>query len=116
MRIRIDRQEKIPLYLQIAQQIKEMIFDGSLVDGYPLPSERNLAKELNVHRNTVVRAYSDLRAEGLLLSYQGLGYRVNYRNMFFGMVKKPVNWEALIKDDYVSFESDFDDLYSKAYE
>ena len=116
MRIQIDRRSKTPMYLQISRQIKEQIFSGSLVDGYPLPSERSLARELSVHRNTVIRAYSDLKAEGLILSYQGQGYRVNYRTLFYGMVKKPVNWESLIKEDYVSFESDFDQLFSKSYE
>lgn len=84
-----------------------MIYEGSLTDGYALPSERKLAKELNIHRNTVIRAYSDLKDEGLISSYQGVGYSVSYRNMFYGMVKKPVNWEALVKDEYLGFSGDF---------
>ena len=58
MKLRIDRKSRLPVYIQLYQQIKEMIFDGSLVDGYSLPSERSLAKELGVHRNTIIRAYS----------------------------------------------------------
>lgn len=116
MKITIDKNEKIPLYLQIAHQLKRMIFDGSLVDGYTLPSERSLAEKLNVHRNTVVRAYSELKDEGLITSYQGKGYQVRYGKMFYGMVKKPMNWEALIKEQYLHFESDFDSLFKKSYE
>ncbi len=116
MRIHIDREEKTPLYLQIYQQIKRMIFEGGLVDGQHLPSERSLAAKLHVHRNTVVRAYSDLKDDGLIISYQGVGYRVSYRSMYRDMVKKPVSWEALIKEEYLSFETDFDDLFSKSYE
>lgn len=116
MKIRIDRQEKIPLYLQISGQIKDMIFNGSLVDGYTLPSERSLAKELHIHRNTVVRAYSELKDEGLITSYQGQGYHVKYRSMFYGMVKKPVSWDAMIKEEYLTLQSDFDSLFQKSYE
>ena len=116
MRININRNEKTPLYLQISEQIKNMIYEGSLADGHTLPSERKLAKELNIHRNTVIRAYSDLKDEGLISSYQGVGYSVSYRNMFYGMVKKPVNWESLVKDEYLGFPGDFDDLFSKTYD
>ena len=100
MKLRIDRKSRLPVYIQLYQQIKEMIFDGSLVDGYSLPSERSLAKELGVHRNTIIRAYSELRDEGLLTSYQGIGYQVRYKSMYEGMIRKKVNWEALIKDEY----------------
>ena len=116
MNLTIDRESKTPLYLQLSQQLKEMIFQGYLADGCPLPSERRFAEELNVHRNTIVRAYSDLKDEGLVVSYQGLGYRVSYRSMFYGMIKKPVNWEALLKEEYAGFASDFDDLFSRSYE
>lgn len=116
MKLKVDRNAKIPIYLQLSQQIKELIFNGSLVDGYLLPSERALANELNVHRNTIVRAYSELKDEGFLASYQGLGHRIRYRSMYYGMIRKPVNWNALIKEDYIGFDTDFDDLFSKSYE
>lgn len=116
MKITVNRSEKIPLYIQLSGQIKRMIFDGTLVNGSKLPSERRLAEQLNIHRNTVVRAYTELRDEGLVSSYQGQAYHVTYGSMFYGMVKKPVNWEALIKDEYISIESDFDDLFNKTYE
>lgn len=116
MNITVDRNEKTPMYLQIYSQIKTMIFNGILVNGTRLPSERKLADNLNVHRNTVVRAYSELKGEGLISSYQGQAYHINYGTMFYGMIKKPVNWEALIKDEYVSMESDFDELFRKTYD
>lgn len=116
MNITINREEKIPLYIQISSQIKNLIFSGKLVKGSRLPSERQLADNLNVHRNTVIRAYSELKGEDLISSYQGQFYYVNFGTMYYGMVKKPVNWEALIKDEYISFDSDFDELFNKSYE
>lgn len=97
MNITVDREGRTPLYLQISNQIKSMIFDGRLVNGSRLPSERVLAANLKVHRSTVIRAYAELKDEGLISAYQGQAYHVNYGSMFYGMVKKPVNWEALNK-------------------
>ena len=71
MKILIDKRKKVPVYLQIAEQIKEYIFDGAISDGYALPSERVLAADLGVHRNTVTKAYHELKAEGLLVASQG---------------------------------------------
>ena len=79
MNLKIDRALKTPVYIQIRSQLKEQILSGRLSDGYALPSERTLAKDLGVHRNTVVRAYNELKADGLLSSYQGVGYRVACR-------------------------------------
>ena len=116
MKLKVDRNARVPIYLQLSQQIRELIFNGSLVDGYSLPSERALAGELGVHRNTIVRAYSELRDEGLLTSYQGVGYRVRYKSIYEGMIKKNVNWEALVRDDFTDFQMDFDELFSRSYE
>ena len=66
MNITINRNEKNPLYIQISSQIKEMIFSGKLVNGSKLPSERQLADNLKVHRNTVIRAYNELKDEDLI--------------------------------------------------
>ena len=70
MKLKVDKTASEPIYMQLSRQIKKLIFNGSLVDGYSLPSERGLARELGVHRNTIVRAYSELKDEGLMTSYQ----------------------------------------------
>ncbi|MBQ3611154.1 MAG: PLP-dependent aminotransferase family protein [Firmicutes bacterium] len=116
MNITVNKSEKTPLYLQISGQIKKMIYNGTLVNGSKLPSERQLADNLNVHRNTVVKAYAELKYDDLISSYQGQYYYVSFGTMYYGMVKKPVNWEALIKDEYISFDGDFDELFNKSYE
>ena len=56
MNITINRNSETPIYLQIAGTIKNMIEKNELVKGYKLPGERQLASELGVHRNTVVKA------------------------------------------------------------
>ena len=80
MQIRIDKNQGIPLYWQISDQIKEKIITGQLPDGAVLPSERAMAQRLGVHRNTVIKAYTHLKDEELLESEQGVGYSVTYRS------------------------------------
>ena len=76
MTIRIDKDAKVPVYLQIADQIKAQIISGALPRGGTLPSERALAQILDVHRNTVVKAYSELKSDAWVESRQGVGYVV----------------------------------------
>ena len=122
MKILIDKRKKVPVYLQIAEQIKEYIFDGAISDGYALPSERVLAADLGVHRNTVTKAYHELKAEGLLVASQGKDYRVaryadeSSASRRKAVPPKPVNWEGIMKDEYAGFESEFDQLYSKSFD
>jgi len=72
----VDKVGGAPLYWQISDQIKEMILSGNLTDGVILPSERVLAERLDVHRNTVIKAYGCLKDNELIDSVEGVGYRV----------------------------------------
>ena len=68
MTIKIDKDAKVPVYLQIAEQIKAQIISGALPRASTLPSERALAQILDVHRNTVVKAYSELKSDAWIES------------------------------------------------
>ena len=68
-----------PLYRQIASAIRTCIFAGTLTPGVKLPSSRELAKRLDVHRRTVVAAYQLLEREGLVYSGVGQGTFVGER-------------------------------------
>lgn len=67
MNIKINRISQTPLYLQIKCAIQNLILSGEIVPGYKMPSERKLADELSVHRNTVIKAYYELVDEGYLI-------------------------------------------------
>ncbi|MDF2628529.1 MAG: class aminotransferase protein [Symbiobacteriaceae bacterium] len=69
----LDRSSSTPLYQQLREQIKQRIFSGSLPAGTRLPPERTLANTLGVNRTTVVNAYRDLAAEGLVEGRVGHG-------------------------------------------
>ena len=57
MNIRINRSSQTPIYLQIKCAIQNLILSGELSPGYKMPAERKLAGELDIHRNTVIKAY-----------------------------------------------------------
>ncbi|MBQ8135082.1 MAG: GntR family transcriptional regulator [Clostridia bacterium] len=62
-----------PIYEQITSQIKEMIMNGTLKEGEPLPSMRNLAQQLRISIITTKRAYEELERDGFIESFTGKG-------------------------------------------
>ncbi|NPV93060.1 MAG: PLP-dependent aminotransferase family protein [Firmicutes bacterium] len=78
MDISLDRASSTPLYLQLRNQLREMILSGSLPPGYRLPPERKLAETLEVNRSTVISAYRELESAGLVRSHVGRGTSVTY--------------------------------------
>ena len=73
MDIIINRESKTPVYLQIKKQIENMIAEGKLPANFILPAERTLSEKLRVNRSTVIKAYLELKAEGLVESRVGSG-------------------------------------------
>lgn len=73
MRLKINKELSLPVYRQFIDGIKEQILSGTLPAGFVLPPERKLAAENDVSRTTVVRAYDELKALGLVASYRGKG-------------------------------------------
>ncbi|HHV99862.1 MAG TPA: PLP-dependent aminotransferase family protein [Clostridiaceae bacterium] len=75
--IELKRKSELKLWRQIYQALKDLMLSGKLKAGEALPSTRELARELNVSRNTVCEAYNLLIAEGFLISRQGAHTRVS---------------------------------------
>lgn len=73
MGFHISTASRLPIYQQLAQQIREAIARGELQPEASLPSVRQLSRELIVNPNTVARAYTELEREGLLVSRPGRG-------------------------------------------
>lgn len=67
-----------PIYVQLMRQIKHAVATGALAGGTQLPSVRQLAGELVINPNTVVRAYRELEELGLLEAVAGRGWFVSY--------------------------------------
>ncbi len=73
MEFRLDPKSGVPFYRQIIEQIKFGIARGVLAPSDQLPTVRQLAVDLSVNPNTVVRAYRELEIEGVLETHQGSG-------------------------------------------
>ena len=73
MRLNIDPDSGVPVYLQIAHSIKRSIAMGSLREGEQVPSVREVAEVLTVNPNTVAKAYQLLERDGVVVSRKGVG-------------------------------------------
>jgi GntR family transcriptional regulator len=77
----LDLQSGMPVYRQIADQVRGAIAAGALSSGDQLPTVRQLAVDLEVNPNTVVRAYRELEYNGLLETHQGTGTFISDQKM-----------------------------------
>jgi GntR family transcriptional regulator len=73
MLIRIEKGSAVPISSQIAEQIAMLCASGKLAPGDRLPSVRELARELAVNQNTILRVYERLVRDGLLEMRHGQG-------------------------------------------
>jgi GntR family transcriptional regulator len=69
----IDLHSGVPVYRQLIDQVRGGIAAGSLSPGDQLPTVRQLAVDLEINPNTVMRAYRELELGGLLETHQGTG-------------------------------------------
>jgi DNA-binding transcriptional MocR family regulator len=117
MNIRINKDSETPYYKQIAEAIRCMIRNQELIHGYKMPSERKLAAELGIHRNTVIKAYGELVSEGLMTVSRSApkGYFIdipaeddNFTNRFFPL-------EKMILYNYDRHAREFMDIFADTY-
>ncbi len=76
MNIKVDINSQIPVYKQIINVIQDLIFTGKYKNGDFLPSMNILSDELQISKETVKKAYSILRQQGLIDSIQGKGFYI----------------------------------------
>ena len=69
----IDPMSGVPVYRQLADQLRERILSGELLPRTPLPSAKTLAQEHGIAVGTVTRAVEVLRQEGLVRTIPGRG-------------------------------------------
>jgi GntR family transcriptional regulator len=74
--LNVDRSDQTALHLQVAAEIRRAIADGEAAPGDRLPPAKDFATELGVNTNTVLRAFHQLRDEGILEFQRGRGITV----------------------------------------
>ncbi len=65
------------IFLQIADSISEKVIVGQYPPGEKIPSVRDLATDIGVNPNTVMRTYAELQSRGIIENKRGIGYYVN---------------------------------------
>ena len=70
---RLDGASGVPVYRQLIDQVLVAIASGTLQAGDQLPTVRQLAVDLSINPNTVMRAYKELEIRGILTTQQGTG-------------------------------------------
>jgi len=97
-RFRLDLQSGVPVYRQIIDQVFGGIASGSLVVGDQLPTVRQLAVDLSINPNTVVRAYRELELGGLLETHQGSGTFISSQKLRGGEVERARQLVQIVAD------------------
>ena len=77
MQLHVNTGDGVPIYLQIANQIKHLVGARRLAPGDEIPPIRVLAQQLVVNPNTVARAYLELEREGVVVKRHGSGTYVS---------------------------------------
>ncbi|MBS1835522.1 MAG: GntR family transcriptional regulator [Acidobacteria bacterium] len=80
-RFHLDLHSGVPVYRQIIDQVVGGIATGMLSGGDQLPTVRQLAVDLSINPNTVIRAYRELEIRGLLETQQGTGTFISHKKI-----------------------------------
>jgi GntR family transcriptional regulator len=92
----LDLRSGVPLYRQIIDQVMGGIAAGSLAGGDQLPTVRQLAVDLSINPNTVVRAYRELEIRGVLETQQGTGTFISHQTVERDEVERQRRLDELV--------------------
>lgn len=108
--LQLQTESRIPLYIQLRDQLRALVHSGELRLGDRIPASRELAQQLGVHRTTVANAYAELESEGLIEGHVGRGtficgdsaprpFTPPVRPHGFNGENGGVRWESLFADE-----------------
>ncbi len=101
--IQLSSDRKISYQRQLIEAIVSAILDAKISPHNPLPSSRELAKQLGIARNTVVHAYQQMIDDGYLISRERSGYFVN-QNILSGRVESPAAADDAASEDNIRWQ------------
>src|SRR5205809_7107775 len=94
----LDPRSGVPVYRQIIDQVQGGIASGSLAAGDQLPTVRQLAVDLAINPNTVLRAYRELELGGLLETHQGTGTFISQQKLKRGDAERDRQLSQIVSD------------------
>ena len=80
-RFTLDLRSGVPVYRQIIDQVQAGVATRALAPGHQLPTVRQVAVDLAINPNTVLRAYRELEIRGVLETQQGTGTFISHRRV-----------------------------------
>lgn len=92
----IDFNAAYPIYEQVIEEIKKEVVRGELKPGAKLPSQRQLARKIEVNPNTVQRAYREMEQRGLVETKRGRGTFIKDDDQVMIEIKKDMAETAVI--------------------
>jgi GntR family transcriptional regulator len=95
---RLDMQSGVPLYRQLIDQVQAAIAGCLLVPGDQLPTVRQVAVDLEINPNTVMRAYREMEIRGILDTQQGTGTFVAQQTIDRDAVEHSRGLEQLVEE------------------
>ena len=97
-RFSLDPRSGVPVYRQIIDQVTGGIAAGALAPGDQLPTVRQMAVDLSINPNTVIRAYRELEIRGVLETEQGTGTFISNQKMRLDEAERQRSLNQLIGD------------------
>ena len=95
---RLDMRSGVPVYRQLIDQVQAGIASGTLASGAQIPTVRQVAVDLEINPNTVLRAYRELEIRGVLDTQQGTGTFVSDRKVTQDDAERGRQLEQLVSE------------------
>jgi len=95
---RLDLASGVPVYRQIIDQVQGGIASGSLATGEQLPTVRQVAVDLAINPNTVLRAYRELEIRGVIETQQGTGTFIAEKQIQKDEVERARQLDQLVRE------------------
>ena len=94
----LDMHSGVPVYRQLIDQVMGGVAAGALRGGDQLPTVRQMAVDLSINPNTVVRAYRELEIRGVLETQQGMGTFISHQKVRPNEVERRRQLNQLVND------------------
>ena len=95
---RVDAHSGVPVYRQLIDQVMGGMAAGMLAGGDQLPTVRQVAVDLSINPNTVVRAYREMEIRGVLETQQGTGTFISHQKVKRNDVERRRQLDQLVSD------------------
>ena len=95
---RLDPRSGVPVYRQLIDQVQAGIASGNLASGEQIPTVRQVAVDLEINPNTVLRAYRELEIRGVLDTQQGTGTFISDRKVTLDDAEHGRQLEQLVSE------------------